>query len=158
MTELDVTPGGVLVSRGASPAGLPYPESSAATGAGANDIKALALAVDSMFASPWVPAPPAAGFTGAPQVRKEGAYVSMVGVLTGTFTGGPTVMTLPVGYRPVFPAGSGLTYYGLMVAASQSGNPGSVSFRVWGSGAVVVVGVNGTIPSVDLSSMRWPVR
>lgn len=143
---------------GLTPAGLPFPESSAPTGAGANDIKALALAVDTLIGGAWLPLTPPAGYTGAPQVRLEGASAVLAGTLTGTFTGSPTILAIPVGYRPVFPPGSGLTYYQFIVAAASSGNTGYLSIRVWANGNITVVAVNGVPPSVDIASVRYPYR
>jgi hypothetical protein len=152
--------GNDAVLSAATPGGLPYPVSSDPANQGANAIKALALAVDGAFAGPWTPVPPRAGFTGPCVCRIDGGgSVQIAGQLAGTFTGGPTLCDLPVGFRPVFPVTSPLmTYYVFSLAANASGNAGTLSVRVWGNGAITVVGVNGSFTSVDLASIRFSNR
>jgi hypothetical protein len=82
----------------------------------------------------------------------------LVGQVSWTFTGSPTPLTIPVGFRAVFPTGSGLTYYGMIVAAGPSGNPAFMTIRSWANGAITVVAMNGSAPSYDFSSARWPSK
>jgi hypothetical protein len=147
--------GNDAVLAAATPGGLPYPISTDPANQGANAIKALALALDVAQGSPWLRLTPAAGYAGDVFARIEGAYCSLAGYLTGTVASG-TLLTLPVGYRPVMP--SPLTYTTAICAAVTSGNSAYATVRVWNTGAVSVTALQGAMANVDLGSIRFPVR
>lgn len=147
--------GNAAVLSAVTPGGLPYPVSSDPANQGANAIKALALAVDVAQGSPWLRLTPAAGYTGDIFARIEGAYCSLAGYLSGTVAAN-TLLTLPVGYRPVMP--SPLAYVTAICAAVTSGNAAYATVRIWNTGQVAVTALQGSMGNVDLGSIRFPVR
>lgn len=140
-----------------TPGGLPYPVSGDPANQGANAIKALALALDTAFAGPWVTVPLNSGFTGALLVRIEGGTAALHGTITGTFTGNPIMAVLPAGYRPVFPTDTGRTFAQFLVPNMNAGI-GTVGIRVSTNGNIQIVNLDPTAPGLDFTGVRYPIR
>lgn len=97
------------------------------------------------------------GYTGTAKCRTEGGSTQLVGALTGPWNGSPGPGNIPAGFRPVFPAGAGLTYYTFLLPNAVSGTNTYASVRVWASGDITVVGASATLPTIcDLAPIRYP--
>jgi hypothetical protein len=143
-----------------TPSGLPYPLPTEPVRDGAVAIRALAEATDTLLIGPWQSCTNNSGYSGTVKARREGGTTVLAGSLTGPWTGTPGPCTIPVGLRPVFPAGAGMTYFAFSVPHTASGGgPNFANVRVWADGAITLT--QSSIPSGGggaFDSIRFPSK